>query len=53
MKIHSLIANIAVTAVLTLLPPSSGSIQHMVEKAALSITVVEYAAKLLDKEDQS
>ncbi|MEG4424934.1 MULTISPECIES: hypothetical protein [unclassified Microcoleus] len=51
MKIKSLIANVGVTAVLTLVPPSSGSILHMVEKAALSITVVEYVTKLLDKND--
>jgi hypothetical protein len=53
MKISSLIANIAVTAMLTVLSPKAGSIQYMVENAALSITLVEYATKLLDKEDRS
>jgi hypothetical protein len=52
MKIQSLIASIAVTAVLTLLPPSSRSIE-MIEKLAVSITLVEYAKTLLDKQNQS
>jgi len=51
MKIKSLIANVGVTAVLTLVLPSSGSIQDMVQNAAVSITLVEYATKLLDKND--
>jgi len=51
MKMHSLVANIAVTAVLTLLSPSSGSSHNMVENTAVSITLVEYATKLLDKKD--
>jgi len=51
MKIKSLIANVGVTAVLTLVFPSSGSIQDIVQNAAVSITLVEYATKLLDKND--
>jgi hypothetical protein len=51
MKIQSLMANIALTAMLTFLPLSSGSIQ-MLEKLAISITLVDFATKLLDKEDQ-
>jgi hypothetical protein len=51
MKIKSLIANVSVTAVLTLVLPSSGSIQDIVQNAAVSITLVEYATKLLDKND--
>jgi hypothetical protein len=51
MKIKSLIANVGVTAVLTLVLPSSGSIQDMVQNAAVSITLAEYATKLLDKND--
>ena len=44
-------ANIALTAVLTLLFASSGSIQHIVENAVMSISLVDLVAKLLDKED--
>jgi hypothetical protein len=46
-----LISTITLTAALNFLPASLSSIQ--LEKAALSITLVEYAKKLLDKEDQS
>jgi hypothetical protein len=51
MKTQSLRANIALIAMLTLLPLSSGSIQ-MLEKLAISITLVDFATKLLDKENQ-
>jgi hypothetical protein len=45
-------ANIVVTAILTLAPPSSG-IQNMIYNVAASVALVEWAAKLLDKKDQS
>ena len=51
MKTQPLMANIALIAMLTLLPLSSGSIQ-ILEKLAISITLVDFATKLLDKEDQ-
>jgi len=51
MKTQSLMANIALIGMLTLLPLSSGSIQ-MLEKLAISITLVDFATKLLDKENQ-
>lgn len=50
-KTQCLMANIALTAVLTLLFASSGSIQHIVENAVMSISLVDLVAKLLDKED--
>jgi hypothetical protein len=53
MKIHSLMANVGVIVLLSLLSPSLGSIQRMAEHAALSITLVEYVTKLLKKEEQS
>jgi hypothetical protein len=52
-KIQCLTVNIALTAVLTLLPGSSSSIRHIVENAVMSISLVELATKLLNKEDQS
>jgi hypothetical protein len=44
-----LISTITLAAALNFLPASSSSIQ--LDKAALSITLVEYVKKLLDKED--
>lgn len=52
MKIHSL-TDIVVTAVMTLVLASSGSTQPIVENAAISITILGYVKKLLDKKDQS
>ena len=52
MKIESLIAIMAVTTVL-ILSSSSGRIKDMAESAAVSITLVEYAAKFLNKKDRS
>jgi hypothetical protein len=51
MKIHSL-TDLVVTAVMTLVLASSGSIQPIVENAAISITIVGYVKKLLDKKDR-
>jgi hypothetical protein len=53
MKLKSLIITTALTVMLTLLSSSSGSIQDMAESAAVSITLVEYAAKFLTKKDRS
>jgi hypothetical protein len=50
-KTQSLMANIALIAMLTLLPLPSGSMQ-ILEKLAISITLVDFATKFLDKEDQ-
>jgi len=50
-KIQCLTANIALTAVLTLLPASSDNIKQIVENAVMSISLVELTTKLLDKED--
>ena len=44
-----LISTITLTAALHFLPASSSSIQ--LDKAGLSIALVEYVKKLLDKED--
>jgi hypothetical protein len=46
-------AVLVLTVMLTLLSPSSGRIQDMAESAAVSITLVEYAAKFLTKKDRS
>jgi hypothetical protein len=51
-KTRYLMANIVVTAILTLAPPSSG-IQNIIYNVAASVALVEWAAKLLDKKDQS
>jgi hypothetical protein len=51
-KTRYLMANIAVTAILTLAPSSSG-IQNMIHNVAASVALVEWAAKLLDRKDQS
>jgi len=50
MKLKSLIINIALTTVLSLLPPSSG-IPNIVYNVVASVALVEYVAKFLDKKD--
>jgi hypothetical protein len=52
-KFQWLVANIALTAVLTLLPPSLGSIRDIVENALISINLVEWTTKFVDNKNQS